>query len=216
MRKFNIESVKAGAKVVTRAGKKVNLTYFMDATNINIAGVIDGTLLTWFESGRFSAIEGNETEFDLFLTDEYVVVINKEGYRLVWDEIFESEEDAQRWIDLRGEKNAVIHKLAFKDGYIEAREKYKYTEEDIRKAIAFGGTKVAMKESLNSSDADDFIQSLHQYPTEFECETESYHYVSGGLVSQDIIGDSGLTHHVGKTIKTTTINGRRTWVGKYK
>lgn len=112
MREFNIESVRAGAKVVTRTGKPVNLTYFKDAANVNLAGVIDGTLLTWFESGRFSAIEGKETEFDLFLTDEYVIVINKDGYKMVWDEIFESEEDAQRWIDLRGEQNAVIHKLA--------------------------------------------------------------------------------------------------------
>jgi hypothetical protein len=64
-------------------------------------------------------------------------------------------------------------KFGYAEGYIRARERYKYTEEDMRKAIAFGGTKVAMKESLNSSDAEEFIQSIHQYPTEFECEMES-------------------------------------------
>jgi len=109
---------------------------------------------------------------------------------------------------------------AYKNGYNKAREKYKYTLSDIEAAVAFGMSLERFKDDEHKlSDAAEFngfIQSFHQYPTEFECETESYHYVSGGLVSQDIIGDSGLTHHVGKTIKTTTINGRRTWVGKYK
>ena len=49
-----------------------------------------------------------------------------------------------------------------KFGLKQAKETYKYTEEDLRRAIAFGGTKVAMKDSLNSSNVDDYIQSLQQ------------------------------------------------------
>jgi hypothetical protein len=69
---------------------------------------------------------------------------------------------AGRHRDLFG--NSEIHHMmrGFLEGYNKAKETYKYTEEDLRKAIAFGGTKVAMKDSLNSSNVDDYIQSLQQ------------------------------------------------------
>lgn len=94
----------------------------------------------------------------------------------------------------------------FKAGYNKAKEKFRYTEKDMRKAIAFGGTKVAMKESLNSSDAEDFIQSIHQYPTEFECEMVDFEVDMG-------IGEECVEY--GKYPKTITTTQGIQWVGKY-
>ena len=51
------------------------------------------------------------------------------------------------------------------DGYNKAREKYKYTEEDMRKALSESFK--ASQEGYNIT-SDEIIQSLHQYPTAFE------------------------------------------------
>lgn len=96
-------------------------------------------------------------------------------------------------------------KVIYIAGYNKAREKFRYTEEDMRKAIAFGGTKVAMKESLNSSDAEDFIQSLSQYPTEFESE----------WIPCNPIKYTVEDHLVCEPKTTTNAQGQRVWVGKY-
>lgn len=52
-------------------------------------------------------------------------------------------------------------------GYNKAREKYKYTEEHMRKAY-IKGKHGGVTEQYQ--EIDEYIQSLHQYPTEFECE----------------------------------------------
>lgn len=113
MRNFSLKNFLNGQKVVTRSNKEVTeLTYFKTAVGqITLAGVIDGSLLTWHESGFWSAIENKETDLDLFHPDEYVVIINK-GYREVWDEVFTTKADAERFIDLKGLVNAEIHRLA--------------------------------------------------------------------------------------------------------
>ncbi len=88
-------------------------------------------------------------------------------------------------------------RLAFKDGYLEAREKYKYTEEDIRKAFNAG----LMNRYSRTGEAvaeEDFIQSLHQYPTEFEAIMEYNIYTETD------------------TPKTITTSQGIQWVGKYK
>ena len=85
-------------------------------------------------------------------------------------------------------------------GYNKAREKYKYTEEDIARAVMFGRWGGTMK-----IDYDNFIQSLSQLkiPIGFECEMENKIAMDG----HTIIGSEPKT--------TTTPEGHTQWVGKY-
>jgi len=90
--------------------------------------------------------------------------------------------------------------LSFKAGYSKAREKYKYTEEDIRKALLI---------KHDGLDADYVIEVIsNKYPTEFECETvtiPSYKDKMGNIRTEKTL------------IKTTTnAQGQQVWVGKYK
>ena len=87
-------------------------------------------------------------------------------------------------------------------GYNKAREKYKYTEEDIRKAITMARDLEDWQDLVWEYEYDDIIQSLHQYPTEFECEME---WVRDKPYDE--------VYKVAKTI--TTAQGVQ-WVGKYK
>ena len=90
---------------------------------------------------------------------------------------------------------------SFIAGYKKAREKYKYTEEDVRKAI----TMVSWQgqDLVWEHEYDDILQSLHLSPTEFECEME---HVPHPPPSRGF-------SVVPKTI--TTSQGIQ-WVGKYK
>ncbi len=78
-------------------------------------------------------------------------------------------------------------------GYNKAKEKYKYTEDDLRKAIH-----MAVKHSIVI--ANDIVQSLQQskYPVGFECDTDYY----GGDVKWKI---ETITNSQGQTV----------WMGKY-
>ncbi len=92
----------------------------------------------------------------------------------------------------------------YKSGYNKAREKYKYTEEDIRKAIDMATTS-KHDSTLIFFNAEEIIQYLHQYPTEFECEME--------VVDTDWSVGDVTTSTFPKTV--TTAQGVQ-WVGKYK
>jgi hypothetical protein len=102
------------------------------------------------------------------------------------------------------------NKIWWIKGYNKAREKYKYTEEDMRKAIS--ETRKGML--YNKMYEDEYIQSLHQYPTEFECEMEDY---CGSPLTTDrcpkCIDSCDRAYQRPKTI--TTAQGIQ-WVGKYK
>lgn len=98
-------------------------------------------------------------------------------------------------------------KLGYEEGYNKAREKYKYTENDVRKAITMARDLEDWHDLVWEYEYDDIIQSLHQYPTEFECEMIQLSYnESFGL-------DYGSSNLKPKTL--TTAQGRQ-WVGKYK
>ena len=91
--------------------------------------------------------------------------------------------------------------LAFIAGYNKAKEKYKYTEEDMRKAVS--ETRKGML--YNKQYEDEYIQSLSQQkiPIGFKCQTFD-------------TGDDKLdgTHILG--IRTTTNSqGQSVWVGEY-
>ena len=100
-----------------------------------------------------------------------------------------------------------VYGLGFIDGrisgYQKAREKYKYTEEDVRKAITMARDLEDWQDLVWEYEYDDIIQSLHQYPTEFECEMETVPHPP----------PSRGFSVVPKTI--TTAQGIQ-WVGKYK
>ena len=89
----------------------------------------------------------------------------------------------------------------YKRGYNKAKENYKYTEEDIRKAIS-----ETRKGTLyNKQYEDEYIQSLSQpkMPVAFECEEKKS-------------SDSMYVNHVIYETKTiTTSKGHAQWVGEY-
>ena len=94
---------------------------------------------------------------------------------------------------------------AFSEGYNKAREKYKYTEEDVRKAITMARDLEDWWNIVFEYDNNDIIQSLHQYPTEFETEDV--------LTPSQIFYPNDVPYCSPKTITTT--QGIQ-WVGKYK
>jgi hypothetical protein len=89
------------------------------------------------------------------------------------------------------------------DGYNKSKEKYKYTEEDLRIAIqqAFlsGVERLEDFEKVESMIMENIQQP--KYPIGFECEIEVYmHSINGDIV---------------KPKTTTNSNGQTVWVGKY-
>jgi hypothetical protein len=103
--------------------------------------------------------------------------------------------------------------LGFIEGYNKAKEKYRFTEEDMRKAI--GETRKGML--YNKQYEDEYIQSLSQpkMPVGFECE-ESVFFATNAFSSDITLTSEGLQDTVLKGIKTTTNSrGQTVWVGKY-
>jgi len=82
------------------------------------------------------------------------------------------------------------YEKGFVEGYNKAKEKYKYTEEDVRKAISLTRDGVL--------GADEIIQSLQQLsrPTHFECEMD-------------------ILNEYDKIKTTTNKQGQEELVGKY-
>jgi hypothetical protein len=109
---------------------------------------------------------------------------------------------------------------SFEEGYNKAREKYKFTEEDMLEFTNW----CRIHDNNHKNEVWTIQQLFEKYkslqqqkiPVAFECEIQESHYVSGGLVGQNTIGGKGLTHHTNKTIKTIiNFEGRVEWVGKY-
>jgi len=94
----------------------------------------------------------------------------------------------------------------FNIGYNKAKEKYKYTEEDVAKAVMFGRWGATDKISYNN-----FIQSLHQpsRPTHFEFEVVVLRERPTDI--RNHIYDK--TYEVPKT--TTNSEGQQVACGKY-
>jgi len=126
------------------------------------------------------------------------------------------DELAQEWVfDINGHKwsnnddTGGDNYGSFKAGYNKAREKYKYTKEDMRKAISH-----AYKQARPDTEYEP-SPLFYQYPTEFISDDEISHQGSG-TYSTDLmdIGVSNLKPiKVPKTI--TTAQGVQ-WVGRYK
>lgn len=118
-----------------------------------------------------------EDDVEDFALEKYPVYPFFEGTQLVDDDT-----------------NYTIRK-GFKTGYNKAKEKYKYTEEDIRKAFESGmeygrdmalfynTDKVSRTEFESLLDCDEYVQSLSQpmYPIAFELQDKKYRVKSGTI-----------------------------------
>jgi hypothetical protein len=93
------------------------------------------------------------------------------------------------------------YEKGFDKGYNKAREKYKFTEEDIRQAYLFG------KSMMSPKNFEKYLQSLQQskLPIAFECEIERVFKHNEHMERE--------FYEVPKTI--TNSEGRTEWVGKY-
>jgi len=109
-------------------------------------------------------------------------------------------------------------KGGFVDGYNKAKEKYKYTEEDLSKALSYGyhTAKDEAKGIPSSGYFTRFIQSLQQpkMPVAFECEMENYcgsPYTTERCPKCVDICDKAYQ----RPKKTTNSQGLTQWVGEY-
>jgi hypothetical protein len=124
------------------------------------------------------------------------------------EEAGELESEVHGWgiYESQSEQYAIKH--AYINGYNKAREKYKYTEEDMREAL-FDALNAQREKCCVTETKDSIvrgiIKSLHQYPTEFETEDV--------LTPSQIFYPNDVPYSSPKTITTT--QGRQ-WVGKYK
>lgn len=102
-------------------------------------------------------------------------------------------------------------RMSFKAGYNKARERYKYTEEDVRKAVNEARQLEDWQDLVWEYEYEEIIQSLQQpkYPIAFECEMEQVFYPA----NMPKEGEDRPPYRI-KT--TTNSQGQTVWVGKYK
>jgi hypothetical protein len=111
----------------------------------------------------------------------------------------------------------------WKHGYNKAKEKYKYTEQDLKKAIemaqecficeCFLGPHIEREHTEES-----IIQSLQQpkYPIAFECEMEFIDNQDFMDFGEDATTWPGLIESTEQPKTTTNSQGQTVWVGTYK
>jgi hypothetical protein len=106
---------------------------------------------------------------------------------------------------------ADLKKIGFKVGYNKAREKYKYTEENVTQAYLFG------KSMMSPNNFKKYIQSLQQpkYPVAFECEMEPKFKHIGSTKEVKGSGDRIKNKYAGNPKTFINSEGRTEWVGKY-
>lgn len=104
------------------------------------------------------------------------------------------------------EAESIVLSFGYKKGYNKAREKYKYTEEDMRKALLV---------KHDGLDADYVIEVIsNKYPTEFECEMEDY--CGSPLTTERCPKCIDICDRAYQRPKTVTTAQGVQWVGKYK
>jgi len=103
-----------------------------------------------------------------------------------------------------------IYGIGFHQGYNKAKEKYKYTEEDLRIAMRFGRLGANLLLTELESPFQTLIESLQQpkYPIAFECEMKQR--FEADKTKRD--NPLNRVYYVPRTI--TNIQGK-IWQGKY-
>ena len=104
-----------------------------------------------------------------------------------------------------------------KEGYNKAKETYKYTEEDLKKAINLAYVSGGGGDTYQECEAFVMEQLQKELPIAFECEMEENDYCSEGenCKGNDLKCDG---HTIIKIEPKTTTNsqGQTAWVGTYK
>jgi hypothetical protein len=114
-----------------------------------------------------------------------------------------------------------IYNSLRQEGYNKAREKYKFTEEDMRKAIDMYSNSVGVDNDGESCyshlSTEQIIQSLQQpkYPIAFECEIEPKFKHIGSTKEVKGSGSRIKNKHAGNPKTIISSEGRTEWVGKY-
>ena len=112
-------------------------------------------------------------------------------------------------------------KFGFTEGYNKAKVKYKYTEEDMIKAILFGmqkGLNVGKVDETDNDWVNNYVKSLQQQkmPVGFKCEME--------VLGRQIIETEKIIvewqpipeiDYMPKIKTTTNSQGLTQWVGEY-
>ena len=131
------------------------------------------------------------------------------------------EDDVEQLVEISSElqegtytiQHKITYKHGFKDGYNKAHENYKYTEDDVRKAIEMARELDGLH--FKNGAAYKIIQSLHQYPTEFISDDEISHE-GIGTYSTDLM-DIGVSNLKPIKVPKTITNAQGIqWMGKYK
>jgi hypothetical protein len=112
-----------------------------------------------------------------------------------------------------------IKQEVYAEGYNKSREKYKFTDKDLVKAIAFGFG-ICRKENRAPFDLEqiEFIQSLQHHPKPpiaFECEVEPKFKHIGSTKEVKGSGSRIKNKYAGNPKTFTNAEGRTEWVGKY-
>jgi hypothetical protein len=94
--------------------------------------------------------------------------------------------------------------LSFKEGYNKAREKYKYTKEDVIRIV---------EKSRETGLTAEYLMLSSQYPTEFKCEVEVK--CTGNNDKECFMHSPAINCGCVKPKTVTTAQGIQ-WVGKYK
>ncbi len=109
----------------------------------------------------------------------------------------------------------------FEIGYNKAKEKYKYTEEDIMKAVVFGYRQNANNGNIDDEEEKEFIQSLQQpkMPVKFKCYVEKepctcHCHSKANTIHFTACCDNGWIKSR-KILTTTTSEGITQWIGEY-
>lgn len=168
-------------------------------------------------------------KYEIVKTDQYLLIVDDTmiiahlplGDSEVMEKVpllppLEVEDDvenlAERSSELQEGTYTIQHKVTYKHGFIDGYNKAKenkYTEEDIYKAMRFGG----MRSKVSIQELDDAFQSLIQslsQPkiTHFECEIDRKCWCMKPM--------SGGCSECSTNSKTTTNSqGQTVWVGKY-
>lgn len=131
--------------------------------------------------------------------------LNDAGHLAGVDVLPEIESEAYQLADMAWNDNSkhLTSRSSFIQGYNKAKETYKYSEKDLRRAIGCGMGIELWKEE---EQINNFIQSLNQpkLPVAFECEMEVKEIANAAEI---------LNVPIPK--KITNSEGRTEWVGKY-
>lgn len=128
---FDIEKAKAGAKVVTRDEREVEIVKWNMGKDFPILGVIGDDVYRWHDNGRWSNIQ-DEVNKDLFIQEEIKSVVPDS-----WEDL---KEVKGWWIDMYSEIEEVIEADCRNDN-----KNLFVTENQAKKALAMAQLSQLMK-----------------------------------------------------------------------